>query len=56
MQKYEGDPLNAYILIRIFQVERTPTKRFFPDPWSHPDLKWGPRRPNEKGEYPVVVG
>jgi hypothetical protein len=53
MHQYSGDPLNAYILVRIFQVERKPVKRFFTDPLSHPDLAWAPL--DENGNYPVRV-
>ncbi|KAH6640191.1 hypothetical protein F5144DRAFT_87907 [Chaetomium tenue] len=51
MQDYSGDPRNAYILVRIFQIGRNPAMEFFPDPLSHPGLVWGPL--NDNGDYPV---
>ena len=36
MRRYDGDPNNAYILLRIFQLEEEdgPNIKFFRDPWS----------------------
>jgi hypothetical protein len=51
MKAYARDPLNAYILVRIFHVEGAPRMRFFVDPWNHPGLRWGPL--GDDGYYPV---
>lgn len=51
MQDYSGDPRNAYILVRIYQMGRNPAMEFFTDPLSHPGLVWGPL--NDNGDYPV---
>jgi hypothetical protein len=36
MRQYEGNLSNAYILVRVFQIEAAdgPSFRFFPNPWS----------------------
>ena len=58
MQYYEQDPNNAYILVRVFQVERAnPGVQFFPNPWNlkrNSYLDIGERRPD--GSYPVYIG
>jgi hypothetical protein len=51
MNLYARDPLNAYILVRVFDVEGSPRMRFFIDPRNHLGLRWG--RLGEDGYYPV---
>ena len=57
MREYEQDPDNAYILVRIFQVERAnPFIRLFPDPWAlklNNQLHFGKRRSD--GSHPVYI-
>ncbi|KAH6615965.1 hypothetical protein B0J18DRAFT_293451 [Chaetomium sp. MPI-SDFR-AT-0129] len=51
MQEYAGDPNNAYLLTRVFNLGSSPDLRCFLDPWSHPALAWGEQRSD--GDFPV---
>ncbi|KAK0701219.1 hypothetical protein B0T21DRAFT_353802 [Apiosordaria backusii] len=52
MKRYHGDPNNAYILVRVFNVESSNVGvRWFPEPLDDDDLEW--EGPDETNYYAV---
>lgn len=52
MRLYANDPLNAYILVRVYHVESSsPGMKWFSNPWGHQDLEFfEPRAAGESYE------